>query len=163
MSNTCLASFTDDRDQATTVEGLELLGLDHPIVDEALGRARATMPEQLGTAVKTDDGMRGVASWWFVEAATKKGERRSFILPIVLREDRTRVPQAERNSDRFFALTPASISMSLEGRLDMLHESIETTVQRELRHRGIIADEGSFTIADEGSFTAELLTWIELT
>ena len=35
---TPLARFTDDRDKAISIEGLELLGLDHPIVQEALGR-----------------------------------------------------------------------------------------------------------------------------
>jgi hypothetical protein len=36
----------------------------------------------------------------------------------------------------------------------MLHQTIEPTLQRELRHRGVITD--------EGSFTAELLAWIEM-
>jgi hypothetical protein len=149
-----LARFTDDRDKATSVEGLALLGLDHPIVEEALARARAIVPEDLGVAVKTDDGMRGIASWWLIEAATQKGERRSFILPLVLREDGTRVPQAERNSDRFFGLSPVASDMTPAERLEMLHRMIEPTLQRELRHRGVITD--------EGSFTADLLTWIEI-
>jgi hypothetical protein len=154
-SETSLARFTDDRDKATSVDGLELLGLDHPIVEEALGRARATAPEDLGVAVKSDNGMKGIASWWLVEATTHKGERRSFVLPLVVRKDGTRVPQAERNSERFFSLSPVVSSMALAERLEMLHQTIEPTLQRELRHRGVITD--------EGSFTAELLTWIEIT
>lgn len=153
-SATPLMRFTDDREKATSNDGLELLGLDHPIVEEALGRARATAPEDLGAAVKTDDGLMGVASWWLVEAATPKGERRSFVLPLVLRNDGTRVPQAERSSDRLFSLSPISSKLSPADRLDMLHQTIEPTLQRELRHRGVITD--------EGSFTAELLAWIEV-
>ena len=149
-----MAHFTADRDKATSIEGLELLGLDHPIVEEALGRSRAIAPEELGVAVKTNDGLRGVASWWLVEAATQKGERRSFVLPLVLREDGTRVPQTERNSDQLFNLSPVASELMPEKRLEILHSMIEPTVQRELRHRGVITD--------EGSFTAELLTWIEL-
>ena len=137
------------------MEGFELLGLDHPIVEEALGRARATAPEDLGVAVQAEDGTKGVASWWLVEAATQKGERRSFVLPLVLREDGVRVPQAEHNSDRYFTLNSVASRMSPAERLEVLHRMIEPTLQRELRHRGIITD--------EGSFTAELLTWIELT
>jgi hypothetical protein len=76
-----LVRFTDDRDKATLVEGLELLGLDHPVVEEALGRARPSAPEELGIAVQSEDGIKGVASFWLVEAATQKGERRSFVLP----------------------------------------------------------------------------------
>ncbi len=150
-----LVRFTDDRDKATSVDGLDLLGLNHPIVEEALGRSRAIAPEGLGVAVQTDDGLRGVASWWVVEAATQQGERRSFVLPLVLRQDGTRVPQAERNNDRFFSLSPVASDMMPAKRLEMLHRIIEPTLQRELRHRGVITD--------EGSFTAELLTWVELT
>ena len=152
-ANSVLARFTDDRDKAASTEGLDLIGLDHPIVEDALGRARAIPPEELGTSVKMDDTTKGIASWWLVEAVTQKGERRSFVLPLVLREDGTRVPQAERNSDRFFSLPPVAGTMAPESRLDMLHRTIEPTLQRELRHRGVITD--------EGSYTTELLTWIE--
>jgi hypothetical protein len=130
------------------------LGLDHPIVEEALGRARAIAPEDLGAAVRGDDGVTGVASWWLVDAVTQKGDRRSFVLPLVLREDGTRVPQAERNIDRFFALAPSPSGMSPAQRLEMLRLKIEPTLQRELRHRAVITD--------EGSFTAELITWLEI-
>lgn len=149
-----LSRLTDDREMATSTEGLELLGLDHPVVEDALGRARAAAPEDLGVAVKSDNGLTGIASWWLIEAATQKGERRSFVLPLVLREDGSRVPQAERNSDHFFSLPPALSQMSSNTRLDFLHRVVEPTLQRELRHRGVIAD--------EGSYTAELLTWIEI-
>ena len=135
-----LVRFTDDRDKATSMEGFELLGLDHPIVEEALGRARATAPEDLGVAVQAEDGTKGVASWWLVEAATQKGERRSFVLPLVLREDGVRVPQAEHNSDRYFTLNSVASRMSPAERLEVLHRMIEPTLQRELRHRGIITD-----------------------
>jgi hypothetical protein len=149
-----LSRLTDDRDMATCTEGLELLGLDHPIVEDALGRARATAPEDLGVAVKADEGLTGIAIWWLIEAATQKGERRSFVLPLVSREDGSRVLQAERSSDRFFSLPPVQSRMSYSIRLDFLHRVVEPTLQRELRHRGVIAD--------EGSYTAELLTWTEI-
>jgi hypothetical protein len=152
-ANSTLGRFTDDRDRATSTEGLDLIGLDHPIVEDALGRARAIPPEELGTSVKTDDGIIGVASWWLVEAAMQKGERRSFVLSLVLREDGTRIPQAERSSERFFSLPPVKATMMPIGRLEMLHRTIEPTLQRELRHRGVITD--------EGSYTTELLAWIE--
>jgi superfamily II DNA or RNA helicase len=149
-----VARFTDDREKATSGAGLDLLGLDHPIVEEALSRARAIAPEDLGVAVKTHDGLTGVASCWLVEATTQKGERRSFVLPLVLRDDGTRVPQAERDSDWLFSLPPTNSDSSQSARHEMLHRTIEPTLQRELRHRGIITD--------GASFSAELLTWIEL-
>jgi hypothetical protein len=98
--------------------------------------------------------LTGVASWWLVEATSQRGERRSFVLPLVLREDGTRVPQAERNSDRLFSLPPTKSNSSRAERHEMLHRMIEPTLQRELRHRMVITD--------EGLFSAELLTWIQL-
>jgi hypothetical protein len=153
-TNSTLIRFTDERDKATAVEGLDLLGLDHPVVEDALGRARAISPDELGAAVKTDDGLAGIASWWLIEAVTKKGGRRTFVLPLVLREDGARIPLAERKSDLYFTLAPAPSMRTAAKRLDLLHRLIEPTLQRELRHRGVITD--------EGSFTTELLTWIEL-
>jgi superfamily II DNA or RNA helicase len=153
--STTLVRLTDDRDAATSVDGLQLLGLDHPIVEDALARLRALPPEELGAAVKTDDGLKGVATWWLVEASTQKNERRTFVLPLVLRGDGTRVPQVERSSDQIFDLPQVSSELNSAERLELLHAVVEPTLQRELRHRGVIAD--------EGSFSAELLTWIELT
>jgi hypothetical protein len=146
--------LTDDRERATSSEELELLGLDLPVVEEALGRARAAPPEELGVAVSAEDGTSGVASWWMIEASTAKGERRSFVLPLVLRQDGTRVPTAERSSECYFSLKPVRSRMSAAERFDVLHRLVEPTLQRELRHRGVIAD--------EGSYAAELLAWVEL-
>jgi hypothetical protein len=154
VRGTTMARFTDDRNLATSVDGLELLGLDHPLVEETLGSARATTPENLGAVVESDDCLSGVATWWFVEAATRKGDRRSFLLPIVLRNDGTRIPHVERNGDRLFSLAPGVSRLSADERVALLHDAIEPTLQRELRHRGVIAD--------QGSFVAELIAWVEL-
>jgi hypothetical protein len=50
-SGAVIARLTDDRDKAISSEGLGLLGLDHPVVEEALARARSVPPEELGVAV----------------------------------------------------------------------------------------------------------------
>jgi superfamily II DNA or RNA helicase len=149
-----IVRFTDSRDKAINSDGLNLLGLDHPIVEDALGRARAISPEELGNAVKSEDAGQTFVTWWLIEATTQKGERRSFVLPLALRRDGTRVPQIERNSELLFSLPPTNPSLTADERLGVLHQTIEPTVQRELRHRGVIAD--------EGSFSAELLAWIEM-
>ena len=89
-SGAVIARLTDDRDNATSSEGL---GLDHPVVEEALARARSVPPEELGVAVCAEDGTNGVATWWLIEAATAKGERQSFVLPPVLCEDGRALPR----------------------------------------------------------------------
>lgn len=54
VDGTLRARFTLDRDTATAQEGIELLGLDHPIVQEELGRWRSVPPEEVGVAVSGD-------------------------------------------------------------------------------------------------------------
>jgi hypothetical protein len=76
------------------------------------------------------------------------------VLPLVLREDGARPPALERGSERYFGLKPVMSRMTAAQRVGVLHRLVEPTLQRELRHRGVIAD--------EGSYTAELVTWMEL-
>jgi len=75
-SSTPLARFTDDRDKATSVEGLELLGLDHSESSKKRSaEARAIAPEDLGASVKTGDGLVGVA----VGGSSKRPRRRANV------------------------------------------------------------------------------------
>jgi superfamily II DNA or RNA helicase len=149
-----LNRFTADRDQATNQEGLELFGLDHPIIEDALARSRSIPPEQMGCSAQTEDHREAIVSWWLVEAASNTGEKSKFVLPIALSVDGKRVPQLERSSERLFALPPMASAFSPEKRLEILHHQIEPTVQRELRHRGVARD--------EGSFSAEMIGWLEM-
>jgi hypothetical protein len=149
-----LNRFTADRDQATNQEGLDLFGLDHPIIEEALARCRSIPPEELGCSVQKKDHPDALVSWWLVEATSNSGERSKFVLPIAVSADGKRVPQLERSSERLFALAPKASTLSSEKRIDILHHQIEPTIQRELRHRGVARD--------EGSFSAEMIGWLEI-
>ena len=148
-----LVRFTDDRDRATADDGLDLLGLDHPVVERALARWRSTPPEELGSAINGAAAEPSVASWWLIEATTQKGEKRAFIQTLAVRQDGSRVPPLEHNGEALFKKPPAAPTFSVGERLLLLRQVIEPTLQRELRHRGILTD--------EGSFSAELLTWVE--
>src|SRR6218665_25996 len=53
------ARFTLNRDSATNQDDLELLGLDHPLVQEELGRWRSVPPEDIGIAVAGGGGGGG--------------------------------------------------------------------------------------------------------
>ena len=149
-----LVRFTDDRDRATADDGLDLLGLDHPVVERALARWRSTPPEELGSAINEAAAEPSVASWWLIEATTQKGEKRAFIQTVAVRQDGSRVPPLEHNCEVLFNKPPAAPTFSVGERLLLLRQVIEPTLQRELRHRGILTD--------EGSFTAELVSWIEM-
>ena len=64
---------------------------------------------------------------------------------IWLRVLRTRAPALERGSELYFGLKPVMSRMTAAERVGVPHPLVEPTLQRELRHRGGIADEGSYT------------------
>ena len=67
---------TTDREIGKDRQDLELMGLDHPLVQELLGRYKRVPAEAIGVAVQADQAPAGVVSLWFVESHGKAGERK---------------------------------------------------------------------------------------
>lgn len=151
---TRLARFTLNREAATQQDDWQLMGLDHPLVQEELGRWRALPPEDVGIAVTGDVDEPVLLSLWMVEALTGKGERRVFVQPIAVKQDGTRVPAVERLYDQSLQAAPAGPVFQPEERLELFARAVEPTLQRELKHRG--AANG------DGSYSAELIGYIEI-
>jgi len=93
--------FTLNRDLATSSDNLELMGLDHPLVQEELGRWRSVPPEEIGIAVSGDLDTPVLLSLWMVEASSGNGERRVVVQPIAVKQDGTRVPVVERQVEQY--------------------------------------------------------------
>ena len=149
-----LMRFTLDREIATTEDDIELMGLDHPVVQEELGRWRSLSPEEIGIAVTGEADESVVLSIWLVEASTSAGDRRTIVLPIALKLDGTRVPAVERNAEGFMRGPASHSTLDADRRVAVLHEFIEPILQRELRHRG--AADG------ESGFSAEMVAYVEI-
>jgi superfamily II DNA or RNA helicase len=147
--------FTLNRDAATRHDDLELIGLDHPIVQEALGRWRSLPPEDIGIAVSSDvaDGT-AILSLWMVETSGKNGDRRIILQPIAVREDGTRVPTIERQYERYLRSTTTKPVFTAAHRLELFARTVEPTLQRELRHKG--------AVNGDGSYAAELIGYVEI-
>lgn len=154
VDGTLRARFTLDRDTATAQEGIELLGLDHPIVQEELGRWRSVPPEEVGVAVSGDATKTVALSLWRVEVLGQNGGRRTIIQPIAVREDGTRVPAIERQCDRYLLQAESSPALTAHQRLQLLTQTAEPTLQRELRHKG--------AVQADGSYSAELVGYVEI-
>ncbi|WP_295579359.1 DEAD/DEAH box helicase [uncultured Lamprocystis sp.] len=146
--------FTLNRDLATDRDDLELMGLDHPLVQEELGRWRSRPPEEIGIAVAGDLDSTVLLSLWMVEASVGKGERRVVIQPIAVKPDGTRVPAVERQCDAWLHATATSAALQPDERIDLFRHTVEPTLQRELRHKG--AANG------DGSYSAELIGYVEI-
>ncbi len=148
------ARFTLNREAATSHDELQLLGLDHPIVQEEFGRWRSVPPEDIGIAVSGDVDEPVLLSMWMVEASVGNGERRVVVQPIAVKRDGTRIPAVERLCEQFLQAPAAPPTMKPEQRMDLFARFVEPTLQRELKHKG--AANG------DGSYSAELIGYVEI-
>ena len=148
------ARFTLNRDKATSNEELELLGLDHPMVQEELGRWRSMPPEEIGIGVTGDFDTSVLLSIWMVETSNGKGERRVVVQPIAVREDGTRVPTVERQCDRYLRAPSSQPRLTAQQREQLFSKFVEPTLQRELKHKG--------TANGDGSYSADLIGYVEI-
>ncbi|WP_114217151.1 SNF2-related protein [Ochrobactrum sp. 3-3] len=146
--------FTLDRDTATSSDNVDLMGLDHPLVQEELGRWRSIAPESLGAAAKGDGDGVTLLSLWMVEMSAGNGERRIAVQPVAVNMDGTRVPVVERQADHFLRAQAAQPRLSEDERLSLFTTAIEPTLQRELKHKG--------AATGDGSYSAELIGYVEI-
>jgi hypothetical protein len=148
------ARFTLNRETATSNDNVELMGLDHPLVQEELGRWRIVPPEDLGIAVAADVDDPVLLSFWMVESSGKNGERRVMVQPIAVKQDGARVPAVERQCERYLQSPITTPRFTPDQRLEMFSRAVEPTLQRELKHKG--AANG------DGSYSAELIGYVEI-
>lgn len=146
--------FTLDRNMATSNDSVDLMGLDHPLVQEELGRWRSLPPEQLGVSLGGTEIGTTLLSFWLVEASAGTGEKRVSVQPIAVNTDGTRVPSVERQASQFLHAAERSPTLSPDERLSLFASAVEPTLQRELKHKG--AANG------DGSFSAELIGYVEI-
>ncbi len=146
--------FTLNRDAAREHPDLDLLGLDHPMMSDAIRRWRELAPERVGVAVDGPEGP-GVLTWWLVETRGPSGEHRACVLPLGVSDDGRRNAQLERAGSGLFARPISSNGMpTLTVRQGLLHDNIEPMLERELQHRQIVPA--------GGSYAAKLIGWVEV-
>ncbi len=149
-----LCRFTLNREAARERADLDLLGLDHPLVQEAIKRWQGVSPERIGVAVSGTEGP-GVLTWWLVETRGPSGEHRATVLPLGVSDDGKRNARLERLGAGLFA-RPGYINgaPTAAARKNLLHEKVEPMLERELQHREIVPE--------GGSYAAKLIGWVEV-
>ena len=152
-------SYTIHRDVAMKMEGVELMGLDHPLIAKALKHWQNTNPETIGIAVQEKNGEKGLASlvilsWWLINTQGRHGDQQSFVQPLAIDKDGKRVPQWERKGLEVFKYNPGRSTLSLKERIHLLQNKLEPMIQRELHHRGLVPK--------EGGYSAKLIGWVEI-
>jgi len=146
--------FTIDRDAAKDSESLDLLGLDHPLVQEVLQQYRDLAPDQLGAAVRGNGHEPAVLTWWSVEAHGRSGERRFYVRQVAVSRNGQRLPQLDAQAEAAFSLPPAEPQLDVQTRSTFLKQHIEPMLHRDLEHNGLIPA--------GGGFSAKLIAWVEI-
>lgn len=149
-----IVRFTTDREVARDQDEVDLLGLDHPFVQEALLRHGGLAPEELGTAVEGRGDGPAVVTWWHVEAQGEGRERTSTVLRLSVSPGGLRLPLLERRAEELFGRGPARPFLDVAHRKALLHEYLEPMLHRELTHRN--------AVPGGGGFKAELICWLEV-
>ncbi len=144
--------FTTDRDASIDSEYIDLLGLDHPIVVQYMQQYRGLPDDEIGIRVRSDDGRTGVLSIWHVTTQGERSETRNQMLTLAVDGEGQRIPSWEKQADRLFQLEPASANGALQ--IDLLTEVLEPMIQRELVHRGFLAE--------NRGYDARLVAWVEV-
>lgn len=144
--------FTTERDASIGSENIDLLGLDHALVVQFMQRFRDLPDDQIGVRVRSDDGRIGVLSIWHVTTQGERGETRNHLLTLAVDSDSQRIPSWEKQADRLFQLQPAPANV--EPQIDLLTATLEPMIQRELVHRGFLAE--------NRGYNARLVGWVEV-
>ena len=145
--------FTFDREMARNNEGLELLGIDHPLLVNIINHWKNVAPDTIGVSVDGNEGP-AVLSWWIIHTQGSHGEQRSFVQPLAVETGGKRIQMLERQGVEVLKRQPSKPFLSVEERKAILREKLEPMIQRELKHRGLIPQDGSYSM--------KLIGWVEV-
>ncbi len=149
-----IVRFTTDREVARNQDDVDLLGLDHPLVQEALLRHGRLAPEELGASVEGRGDGPAVVTWWLVEAQGEGREKTNTVLRLSVSPDGIRLPLLERRADELFGRPPAQPCLEVVQRKSLLNKHFEPMLHRELTHRN--------AVPEGGGYRAELICWLEV-
>ena len=153
-ANSAPMACTLDRDLAQKQEQLELIGIDHPLVDRLLTRWRSAEPLSLGAAAAVSAEQPITLSLWLVNSFGARKDAGSQLIPIAVDRTGKRVPSVEKQYRDHFRAPAGQPQFQRAERAALLHEHIEPMLQRELDHRGIANP--------YQGYSSEMVAWIEL-
>jgi SNF2 family DNA or RNA helicase len=150
-----ISVFTTDRSKAAEREDLELIGLDHPLVEAELAKWRDLDPASVGICVRKGRESTALLAMWLVEASNAKNERKISIQSIAVdARTGTRIPSFERQIEETFRTEQGDPALLVSTRSQVFHEFLEPALERELKMKGLLGE--------SGSFSAELIGLVEV-
>ena len=146
---------TLDRDLAQDDDNLVLMGIDHPMMNTLIERWKTASPNTLGATTKMGLDWPAVLTIWLVQSFGRGSEAGNHVIPIAVDMDGKRIPSLEKQYRNCFSASVGQTLLEPKKRSQLLHDHVEPTLQRELRHRSIASPEKGYSI--------EMLAWIEIT
>jgi ERCC4-related helicase len=151
QGQTPVGRFTSARNEANENEKLDLIGLDHPLVEEFLFKYRRWPAEEIGACVHSDNNETTILSIWDIEAHNDRKHLFHSVIKISIDENGNRQPILEKKAEEIFHRNPRETN-------DMVSNNIlkkaEALLDRDIKHRGIIND--------GQSYSAKLIGWIQV-
>jgi len=143
-------------DDELAKQKIELMGLDHSVMVQLLNRWRSEKPEAVGACAKVS-GLRhrGILTVWLVQTFGNGTEVSTHLVPIAVDELGQRIPTVEKQYRDYFGQSERASGFDARERNQLMIDSVEPALQRELNHRGLATA--------TGGYATELLVWIEMT
>ncbi|MGE4478657.1 MAG: DEAD/DEAH box helicase [Deferribacterales bacterium] len=141
--------FTTNRDVALEDDSLEILGLDHPIIEKWLLKYRNISTEQIACVVVGNNLHKGILSIWEIETHNSKGHIVRSIIKIGMDHSGDRNVSIEKNIDDVFFYS-SNEAIKPNNFLPLA----ETLLEREMKHR--------FRTNSDYAYSAKLIGWIEI-
>ena len=152
--STIEARFVANRDRALADATLSLIGLDHPMIASYLDAYRSTPAEALGISAKSHDGKSGALALWQIVATNEKRHQVARVVALAVDLAGHRQPSLEKLPEELFQREPIRTIMSRDQAIELLVETVEPMLHRDLIYRGFVR-EGQ-------AYEASLVGWIEI-
>jgi len=141
--------FTTDRDRALQEKNLELMGLEHPIVQKLL-HYYIELDDSKRAVIGTIEGVpeRGLLTIWRVNTQTKDNQMTNHIVRIAITINGDRAPWLERLYNKILGLKRSGFLNDNNFWRDFAsqqRQKIQDFLHRELLYSGIINEEVSYS------------------
>ncbi len=139
--------FTTERDDALHEETLQLVGLEHPVVNHLMRKYSSSeqWPRSLTGKISGIAG-EGLLTFWKVSTHGKDGQASHQVVRIGVTADGERAPWLERLDDKILGIQSPSIPAEQWKTLAFKKKTrLQELLHRELSYSGVINDEMSYS------------------
>lgn len=147
--NSEVISFTTDRDKALQEEDLNLLGLEHPVINQWLDTYTSLVPEDRALVgdMEGTSHEAGLITVWLVVVHGKGGQVQQRVVRLGLTEHGERSPYLERLSLELLRACPPRTNFPMDrGQLSSLvNVTAPRLLHRELIHSGFLSADASYS------------------